>query len=173
MKNPFQRSYAPEEIALFDFLSEINLFHDLNNDEKLTFLPYMYLRKYKKDEAVFFRGDPSHALYLVKSGEVQLMLDIDQDTETLAKVQEKESFGNSALIHDAKRTHSAIVLSNEAGLYVIPHVNIIDIFRSNAKIKAKMLSSLAQAYEAYIEDMFDSYRTSKGFFSINQLKHTI
>ena len=173
MKNPFQRSYSSEELWIFDFLSEVKLFQWLTNEEKSFFLPYLYLRKYKQDEVVFFRGDPAHALYVIKEGEVELMLDVDQDFEKLSTACSKQSFGNNALIKEAKRLYSAIVHSSEAQLYVIPHVNINDIFSEKSKIQAKMFSALAGMYEQHIENLYESYRSSKGFFSLDLIDRMI
>ena len=173
MKNPFQRSYSPAELQLFDFLSEVKLFQRLNKEQKSFFLPYLYLRQYKQDEVVFFRGDPAHALYVVKEGAISLVLDVDQDFEKLATACPKQSFGNNALIKDAERLYSAIIESDEAELYVIPHVNINDIFSEKSKIKAKMFDALAQMYEQHVENLYESYRSSKGFFSLDLMDRMI
>ena len=173
MKNPFQRSYSSEEQWVFDFLAEVKIFCTLTHEEKSFFLPYLYLRKYKQDEVIFFRGDPAHALYVIKAGEVDLMLDVDQAFEKLASIQEQQSFGNNALISETKRQYSAIVRSGEAELYVVPHVNINDIFSEKSKIQAKMLSALAGMYEQHVENLYESYRASKGFFSLDLVDRMI
>ena len=173
MKNPFQRSYSPEELWVFDFLAEVKLFCSLNHEEKSFFLPYLYLRKYKQDEVIFFRGDPAHALYVIKQGEVDLMLDVDQDFEKLATVKRQQSFGNNALIPETKRLYSAIARSGEAELYVVPHVNVNDIFSEKSKIQAKMLRELAGMYEHHVGNLYESYRASKGFFSLDLVDQMI
>ena len=170
MKNPFQHSYSPEELQVYNFLSEVRLFQHLSNEEKSFFLPYLYLRRYKQDEVVFFRGDPAHALYVIKKGTVDLVLDVDQDFEKIVTLSVQHSFGNNALIKDSKRLYSAVVQSSEAELYVIPHVNVNDIFSEKTKIKAKMFEALSRMYEQHVEDLYDSYRSSKGFFTLDSMK---
>jgi CRP/FNR family cyclic AMP-dependent transcriptional regulator len=54
MINPFKKSYTSKELNTFRFLSRISLFERLNYKEMSYFLPYFYLREYKKDEVVFF-----------------------------------------------------------------------------------------------------------------------
>ncbi len=169
MRNPFQRSYSPEELGIFNFLTEVRLFHGLDNEQKSLFLPYLYLRKYKQEEVVFFRGDPAHALYVLKQGTVELVLDVDQVFEKLGVVGSKQSFGNNALIEGTKRLYSAVVQSGEAELYVIPHVNINDIFREKCKVQAAMFGALATMYEEHVGDLYESYRSSKGFFSLDRM----
>ncbi|MEM6842870.1 MAG: cyclic nucleotide-binding domain-containing protein [Bacteroidota bacterium] len=173
MRNPFQRSFTEEELGLVEFLATFQLFEQLTAQEKSIFFSYLYLRKYKEDEAVFFRKDPSHALYLIKKGRVALLIDEGQDFETLSVISNGQSFGNNSLLAKTQRPYSAVVRSGEAELYVIPHVNIQDIFASHPRIKAKMLASLGEIYDTYLQDMFHVYRSAKGFFNLNQVSANI
>jgi CRP/FNR family cyclic AMP-dependent transcriptional regulator len=172
MKNPFQKSYSAEEVSLFNFLSGVRIFEKLTDEEKAYFVPYLYLRSYKQDEVVFFRKDPSHALYVVKRGKISIFHDVGEEMEVLNQIGSNHSFGNNALISNTNRIYNAIVNSNDADLYVVPHVNIMDIFSANPKIQAKMLSSLTEMYDEYTKQLFASYKSSKGFFSLNLLYTT-
>jgi signal-transduction protein with cAMP-binding, CBS, and nucleotidyltransferase domain len=169
MKNPFQRSYSAEELSIFNFLSGVKLFEQLNHEEKAFFLPYLYLRKYQRDEVVYFRRDPSHALYIIKKGKISIMLEQAGEMETLNKIGAGNSFGNNALIKNTSRLTSALVSSKDAELYVLPNVNIQDIFESRPRIKARMLESLAELYDEYNKSLFASYKSSQGFFSLDLL----
>ncbi|MCG8320469.1 MAG: cyclic nucleotide-binding domain-containing protein [Cytophagales bacterium] len=166
MINPFKKSYSKEEINTFRFLSRIKLFSLLSNDELSEFVPYLYPRKYKKDEVVFFRDDPSQALYIVKRGEVTLNIDISDRFEKLVEVKSGQAFGDNTLLNNTKRLYTAVISSDTATLFVIPQVNIQDIFNSNDKIKAKMLNSLAEMYNQYTGNLFKAYKSSFGFFDI-------
>jgi signal-transduction protein with cAMP-binding, CBS, and nucleotidyltransferase domain len=172
MRNPFQKSYSAEDISVFSFLSGVRIFEKLNDEEKALFLPYLYLRRYNQDEVVFFRKDPSHALYVVKRGKVSISYDAGEEMEVLNQIGSSHSFGNNALINQTNRIYNAIVTSADADLYVIPHVNIMDIFTRNARIQAKMLSSLTEMYDEYTKQLFASYKSSKGFFSLDLLYTT-
>ena len=166
MINPFKKSYSREEINTFRFLSRIKLFSLLSNDELSEFVPYLYPRKYKKDEVVFFRDDPSQALYIVKRGEITLNIDINDRFEKLVEVKSGQAFGDNTLLTNTKRLYTAVTSSDSATLFVIPQVNILEIFNSNDKIKAKMLTSLAEMYNQYTGNLFKAYKSSFGFFDI-------
>ena len=86
MINPFKKPYTPQEEALFKFLSTVKMFELLTPEEMNLFLPFLFLRKYKEREVVFFRNDPSHAFYIVKSGKVSLNIDIKEKFETLTQL---------------------------------------------------------------------------------------
>lgn len=168
MINPFKKPYTPEELNIFRFLARIKIFASLSQKEMSYFLPYLYLRKYGSNEAVFFRGDPSAALYLVKNGKATLSLDVRDKFEFLRIVRPGESFGENALVPGAKRIYNAIVRSEQAEFYVIPKVNILEIFDAHEQVKAKMMSSLAEIYNQMMASLFKAYQSSDGFFSLTQ-----
>ena len=154
---------------MFLFLGQIKFFESLKDKEMVRFIPAMHHRKYVKDEVVFFSKDPSQALYLVKSGNISLTIDIKDNFETILEVKRGEAFGENSLLENAKRTYTALIVSEEAELIVIPHFVMQEIFDSNPKIKAKMMTSLTEYYNQNNQRLFRSYRESFGFFSLRQM----
>jgi len=169
MINPFKKSYTQKELNTFRFLSRIKLFERLNYKEMSYFLPYFYLREYKMDEVVFFRNDPGNALYLVKSGKVSVNIDIDDKFELLNIIKSGGAFGESALLADSIRINTSIVHSERAELYVLPKVNIHEIFEGHPIIKTKMMESLAELSNGYLVNLFKGYRSSLGLFNLSQI----
>lgn len=169
MYNPFKKRYSKEELEIFDFLSKIKQLDKLSHDELALFLPTLYLRKYKQNEIVFFTGDPSHALYIVKSGEVSLSIDIKDMTEELNEVHSGDSFGDNAFLDDTKRLYNAMVVSEQAELYVIPQINIFEILKDHPEIKGKIMGSIAELYQQYTTRMYKEYRTNYGFFKLGNV----
>ncbi|MFC3879295.1 Crp/Fnr family transcriptional regulator [Algoriphagus namhaensis] len=169
MQNPFSKTFSDQDLETFKFLSSIKLFERLRNKEMARFLSALNSRKYENNEVVFFSKDPSQALYLIKRGKVQLTIDIKDNFETILEVEKGDFFGENSLLENAKRTYTAIVQSEDADLLVIPHFAIQEIFDSNPKIKAKMMSSLAEYYNENNQRLFRSYRESFGFFRLRQM----
>lgn len=172
MINPFKKSHTPQEVALFKFLSTVKLLELLTPEEMNLFIPYLFLRKYKENEVVFFRNDPSHAFYIVKSGEVSLNIDIQDKFEQLTLLTAGKGFGDNVFLSQTKRIYSAVVKSEEAEIYVIPQVNIFEIFEDHVHIKAKILTSLASLYNGYTENLFKAYKSSSNFFNLAQVYKT-
>lgn len=169
MINPFSKTYDEDQLQMFDFMQRIKFFERLRQKELARFIPAMHRRKYLKDEVVFFSKDPSQAFYLVKNGKVNLTIDIKDNFETIMEVNRGEAFGENSLLENAKRTYTALIISEEAELIVIPHFAIQEVFDSNPKIKAKMMTSLAEYYNGNNQRLFRSYRESFGFFSLRQM----
>jgi len=169
MINPFSRSYTRDELRLFEFLQKNKLFAHLTRKEMSEFLPHLYLRNYQHNEVIFFRNDPSQALYLIKSGTIALKVDVNDNFETFAHIKTNASLGNNALIEKTKRIYSAIVESETAQLYVVPQVNILNIFDSHVKIKAKVFASLAAIYNNNTTNLMKAYQATSGFFDLEQV----
>lgn len=169
MMNPFSKTYDEEQLAMFDFMQRIKFFERLRQKELARFIPAMHHRKYVRDEVVFFSKDPSQALYLLKKGKVNLTIDIKDNFETIMEINKGEAFGENSLLENAKRTYTALIESDEAELIVIPHFAIQEIFDSNPKIKAKIMTSLSEYYNSNNQRLFRSYRESFGFFSLRQM----
>ncbi len=169
MKNPFSKTFSAAELDSFEFLKAIPFFEKLKNKEMARFLPAMHNRKYSMDEVVFFSKDPSQALYIVKKGHIQLTIDLKDSFETILEVGPGGVLGENSLLQNAKRIYTAIVKSEEADLIVLPYFAIQEVFESNPKIKAKMMTSLAEYYNSNNQRLFKSYRSSFGFFSLREM----
>ena len=167
MINPFKKTYNLKELNLFRSLSRIKPFEKLNYEEMALFLPHLYLREYKIDEVVFFRNDPSNAFYMVKSGKISLNIDINDNFEVLQVLKAGGYFGHNAFLENGKRMYSAIVVSEISEIYVLPHVNIIEIFERKPKIKSKVMTSVAELYNEFNQKIFSTYRNSLGFFNLS------
>jgi CRP-like cAMP-binding protein len=167
MINPFKKSYSIKELNLFRSLSRVKPFERLNYEEMAMFIPHLYLREYKLDEAVFFRNDPSNAFYIVKSGKVSLNIDINKSFEVLQVLKSGGYFGHNAFLENSIRVYSVIITSEICELYVLPKVNIMEIFDRRARIRAKMMTSIAELYNEFNYKIFSTYRSSLGFFNLS------
>ena len=167
MINPFKKSYSITELNLFRMLSRVKPFERLNYEEMALFLPHLYLREYKIDEAVFFRSDPSNAFYIVKSGKVTLNIDINENFEVLQVLKSGGYFGHNALLEHSTRVYTAIVISEVSELYVLPKVNIMEVFARRSKVKAKVITSMAEMYNDFNQNIFKTYRSSLVFFNLS------
>ncbi|MCG8473987.1 MAG: cyclic nucleotide-binding domain-containing protein [Cytophagales bacterium] len=167
-----KKSYSRKELELFHFLGRNPLFKKLDYKELFLFASNMHLRTYNENEVIFFRNDPSNALYLLQSGHVDLKIDIDnsnKDFERLHRVPEGSAFGENALLEESHRVYHAFASSPNTSLYVIPAVNIHEIFSSNPAIKAKMLEAFGEIYDNFAQSLFRAYRSSYGFFSLDEI----
>jgi CRP/FNR family transcriptional regulator, cyclic AMP receptor protein len=162
------KTFSPQERVVFRFLRRSQLFEKMTDSELAEFLPYLHPRKYAFNEAIFFRGDPSQALYIIKSGEIILNLDVQDKFEELLRLRTGDSFGDNAVLEGAKRNFNAIAATENCELYVIAQVNVLAIFEENTEIRAKMLTAFARYYDRYVAHIVRSYRDNFGFFELGK-----
>lgn len=169
MLNIFKRNYSPEEVQTFEFLRKVHLFWNLTNVELELFTPFLHLRNYGQNEVVFFSGDPSQALYLVKKGHISLTIDIDDKFEELMQIDEADAFGDNSLLDNTQRIYNAISTSEDTELYVLPHINIMEVLNNHPEVKAKVMANLADTYNKYTKNLFRVYKSSFGFFELRKV----
>ena len=92
--------------------------------------------------------------------------------EVIKELGKIEAFGENALLENTKRIYTAIVATDQAELMVIPHFAIQEVFDSNPKIKAKVMTSLAEYYNENNRRLFKSYKNSFGFFNLGEMFET-
>ncbi len=165
----FKRKFSAIEIELLNFLQNVRLFQDLSDTQKLSFATYLHIRSYKQNEVVFFRNDPSQALYLIKEGKLSLELDIKEHFESVIQLETFASFGHNSLLPKTKRIFNAFVISPLCQIYVLPQVNITDVFKRNPEIKAQVLENLSCIYNQNLYDLCKIYREKQGFFELNEM----
>lgn len=142
------------------------LMADLTDDELALFVPHLYERRYAKNEVVFFRNDPAQAFYIVKSGYVQLTLDLEDKFEQLVVLSSHDFFGESGLFNNMTRVYNAFANVDNTELYVIPRINLMEIFEANDKIKAKIMSAMAYMLIEQKRKLFNAYRETFTFFDL-------
>jgi CRP/FNR family cyclic AMP-dependent transcriptional regulator len=167
------KSFTDKELQLIQFLQKDKLFERLNERELSYFLPYLHERKYGRDEVIFFAGDPSQALYFVKSGTVTLNIDLKDNFERLMTLRAGYAFGDNSLIAGAKRIYSAISVTESSVVYVIPQVNLLEIMDNHTKIRGKVMTSFCETYNGYTTQLFKAYRKSLGFFDLNEVYSSV
>lgn len=167
MWNPFARKYSSQDKTLMNFLRKMLLFSCLTDEELMVFLPNLYIRTYSKDEIVFFRNDPSQALYIVKTGQIRLDLDIGDRFEELGKVKTGGFFGENCLVAGSNRLYNAICCDSVTELYILPLANILEIFEEYPTIKSKIYQMMAQHQQEYIQNLFNAYREAFGIFELS------
>jgi CRP-like cAMP-binding protein len=165
----FKRTYSPRERSTFRFLRKSALFRQLTDDELADFLPILHLRDYRQSEVIFFRGDPSQALYIVREGRVSLTLDVGERFEELQVLSPSNFFGEGALVEGRRRPYNAISLSDATRLYVIPALNLMEIFSHSVVVKAKMMTALAEHFSQQQDSLFKTYQSTFGFFDLSEV----
>src|SRR3984885_16165240 len=86
-------------------LNEIEHLRDLNQEEKAALAEKIDLLRYTTGQPVFNYGDPGHAMYIVRSGEVEIYVKNDQGEKIVLEIPRPgDIFGEVALLDGGART---------------------------------------------------------------------
>lgn len=86
----------------------VELFQGISETEAQRVASLCAERKYGKDVTIFSKGDPSNALFIVKSGKVRILSLSDRGTETIVHIlKEGEIFGE-LLLSEEQRAFTAV-----------------------------------------------------------------
>jgi zinc transporter ZupT len=99
-----------ETRELIELLSKCDLLRHLPPEEIEGILPYIHKRHLNADEILFHAGDPGDALYIVATGQVEVLAgsgnEPDAKARSIARLGEGRAFGEMALISGGARTAS-------------------------------------------------------------------
>ena len=84
------------------------MFGDLSRRHLTAVADVMHERTYRRDEYIYYEGDPGLGLYLISEGRVRLTRRDDEDREVdIMELGEGDIFGALSLFEDLRRTETA------------------------------------------------------------------
>lgn len=93
---------------ILDQLSKVELVRSLPPEEMEGVLTCVEPITVKADEILFRQGDPGNALYLINSGEIDIVNETGNESNIIASLGSGQSFGEIALLNRDLRTATAI-----------------------------------------------------------------
>ena len=86
----------------------IELFQGISETEARRVASLCAERKYGKDATIFSKGDPSNALFIVKSGKVRILSLSDKGTETIVHILKEDEIFGELLLSEEQRAFTAV-----------------------------------------------------------------
>src|ERR1700693_5017096 len=94
-------------------LNEVEHLRELGEKEKGARAEQIELLRYAAGETIFNHGDPGHALYIIRSGEVEIYVKNDQGEKIVLETsQPGDIFGEISLLDDGPRTAWVTAISD-------------------------------------------------------------
>lgn len=141
--NLFKGLLSSENEAETDLLARIPIFKELSKRELRTVGGVLYDRNYEAGENIFKMHQPGAAMFIIKKGRVQIVLDEDDENPTvLAELNEGNFFGEIALLENSPRSASAYAVTNTELLAVF-RSDIEHLMQREPYIAARIMKQLA------------------------------
>ena len=129
-------------------LSTVPLFQDLKRRHLGVVYQYLYEHHYYRGEQLFVEGDVGRALFIVKSGTIELVKkDEHRSDQRLALLKESEFFGEMALLQEQPRSASAVAVE-ESDVYLLYKDKLDSLIHDHPEAGALLLKRLAEMIAA-------------------------
>ena len=125
-------------------VAEIDHLSDLKPEEQAALAERLEMLPYKAGTAIFSFGDPGHALYIVRSGEVEIFVKNDQGEKIVLEVaQPGDVFGEVSLLDDGPRT-AWVAAVTDAEVLRLDREHFEDYVRAYTPAALNLLSVIAR-----------------------------
>ncbi|HKP73602.1 MAG TPA: DUF1003 domain-containing protein [Pyrinomonadaceae bacterium] len=123
-------------------LSGIGFFDLLDDDDRKALAEVIDGLELKAGDTLFEEGEPGEALYIVRSGAIELFIkDTVGQKIVLHTAQPTDLFGELALLDDEPRTATAVALEDST-LLVLDRDDLLLLFQKNPEAALAMLAAM-------------------------------
>jgi CRP-like cAMP-binding protein len=124
-------------------LGRISIFAGLSQKQLYSLFRMLQEVRYRKGETIFEQGDePSH-IYIVKSGQVKLVIDKEGTPLELAAFEAGRCFGEASVIGIQRHAASAIA-TEDTELIVLSRSALLSIYKSDLELFSLLVLNIAR-----------------------------
>ncbi|MCD6335437.1 MAG: cyclic nucleotide-binding domain-containing protein [Candidatus Latescibacteria bacterium] len=141
--NIFKKKPEAEK-SLSDILKSIPIFSGLSGSELKKVEQIVHLRNYRDQEVIFRQNEPGVGMYVIRSGEVDIVYDWGKPSaRTLAHLETGDFFGEMALLDETPRSASAVAMepSELIGFF---RPDLLDLIERNPRLGVKIILPLSK-----------------------------
>jgi len=125
-------------------LKEVAHLQELSDSERAALAERLELLHYKVGDAIFNFGDPGHALYIIRSGEVEIFVKNDQGEKVVLETSKAgDVFGEVSLLDNGTRTAWVTAVS-DAELFRLDREHFEDYVKQYTPAALNLLSVIAR-----------------------------
>lgn len=135
----FKNEQHWESVAFF---RDVPIFHSLTPRQLGRVMLAMQRRVYQAGERLFDEGQVGKAVFIVKSGKVELTRSVDGVVRTLGILGPAQMFGEMALLEKMQRTASATMLE-DGEIFLLYTATLDNLIHHHPDIGVKLLRNIA------------------------------
>ncbi len=131
----------PADVTL---LKEVSLFEQLDDEERAVLADVIDLTLVKEGQPLFRAGDPGDAMYVVKSGSIELSVKDNAGQKIVLHIAEPgELFGELSMLDSKPRTATAIAL-HDTELLELDRDDLILLFKKQPEAALHMMAAMGE-----------------------------
>ncbi len=133
---------AVSEVA--GFLSNVPLFSKLSEASALSLARECRFKQVEKGEILFFQSDPAEIAYIVRSGNISIILNSSDGREmVINEMHSGDLFGELGILTKKMRSTSAIAQA-KGELLIIPRQAFLNVIENEPQLALRILEITAQ-----------------------------
>jgi CRP-like cAMP-binding protein len=149
----FKRQEDARTREIVDTLRRVPLFQGLSRMALYELADAMHIRSYKREEVLYYEGDPGLGMYVVQQGRIRLVAEDDQGSEhELRQVEDHELFGVLSVFGDFRRMETAQAMT-EARVLGFFRPDLKTMIKRNPRTGAHVIAALARNMAAWQVEM--------------------
>jgi CRP/FNR family transcriptional regulator len=142
----FKNEHHSETLAFF---RGIPIFHGLTSGQLGRVMVAMQRRRYLAGEKLFEEGQPGKAVFIIKSGQVELTRRAPEGVRSLGLLGAGQMFGEMALLEQMNRTATATVV-DDGEIYLLYTATLESLIRDHPRIGVRLLRNMAVMLSALL-----------------------
>jgi adenylate cyclase len=164
--NPFWKYVAfdrdPEDPVSEKLLAGLSIFSDFQKRDLHRIRPALYHRTYKAGERIFSQGEVGSAMYIIQSGQVDILSESDDgaSSELQQRLSEGDFFGELALLSDLHRPASAVAYE-PVELLVLFQADLYDLIGREPELGVRLIRSLSRIMGERLIHTYDELMKSR------------
>jgi len=138
------RSKGDAVSEVLGLLEGLSLFSKLSESSVLTLARECRFKHMEKGEILFFQSDPSEAAYIVRTGNISIILNSSDGREmVINEMHSGDLFGELGILTKKSRSTSAIART-KSELLIIPRQVFLNVIEKEPQLAMRMLEMTAQ-----------------------------
>lgn len=128
---------------ILPILNKISIFGGLNDKQRSSLFKLLGKASYSEGEYIFKEGEsPSH-IYIIRSGKVKIVSNVDNEPYELIEFNVGQCFGETAVIAIQPHAASAIAIE-DTELIILSRKAILSIFDSDKSLFSILILNIAR-----------------------------
>jgi CRP-like cAMP-binding protein len=142
----------PEILSYTNILKQADIFYKLTLNQLELVGQICHEKTYQTGEVIVHEGTDSDDLYIIVSGEVDILVNpslvsdhpgADYASVSIATLRRGQSFGEIALVDKGVRTATVRALQNKTRLLIIPRVKLLLLCDTYPQLGYRLMQNLA------------------------------
>jgi CRP/FNR family cyclic AMP-dependent transcriptional regulator len=121
----------------------VELFQGISETESQRIARLCAERMYRKGATIFSKGDPSNALFIIKTGRVRILSFSDKGTETIVHILKEGAIFGELLLSEEKRAFTAVA-GTDALVTVLSKGSLVEILAAIPTVSKNFIRLLSK-----------------------------